>query len=48
MATQRTLPHVDPATPQKPLRRAMLRLMSTRPMVALEGGLPLPAHPTLI
>lgn len=40
MASQRPLPYVDPAAPQKPLRRAMLRLMSTRAMVFLEGGLP--------
>jgi len=40
MASQRTVPRVDPQAPQKPLRRAMLRLMSTRGMVALEGGLP--------
>jgi hypothetical protein len=39
MAYQRSLPHVDPAAPQNPLRRAVLRLMSTRAMVALEGGL---------
>jgi F420H(2)-dependent quinone reductase len=40
MPSQRTLPHVDPEARQKPLRRAVLRLMSTRAMVALEGGLP--------
>jgi len=40
MPSQRTLLYVDPKAPQKPLRRAALRLMSTRAMVALEGGLP--------
>jgi F420H(2)-dependent quinone reductase len=37
---QRSLPRIDPEAHQSPLRRAMLRLMSTRAMVALEGGLP--------
>lgn len=40
MPSQRTLLYVDPEAPQTPLRRMMLRLMSTRAMVALEGGLP--------
>jgi F420H(2)-dependent quinone reductase len=39
MPYQRILPHVDPEAHQSPLRRAMLRSMSTRAMVALEGGL---------
>ncbi|HYJ22828.1 MAG TPA: nitroreductase/quinone reductase family protein [Solirubrobacterales bacterium] len=39
MSRQRTLPHVDPAAPQGPLRRAALRLLSTNAMVALEGSL---------
>jgi hypothetical protein len=43
MASQRTLPYVDPAAPQKPLCQAMLRLMSTRAMVA-EHGRDLAAH----
>jgi hypothetical protein len=40
MPYQRSLPRVNPEAHQSPLRRAMLRLMSTRAMVALEGGLP--------
>jgi F420H(2)-dependent quinone reductase len=40
MPSQRTLPYVDPEARQGPLRRAALRLMSTRAMVALEGGRP--------
>lgn len=40
MPSQRTLPYVDPDAHQGPLRRAALSLMSTRAMVALEGGLP--------
>jgi F420H(2)-dependent quinone reductase len=40
MPSQRTLPYIDPEAHQNPLQRAGLRLMSTRAMVALEGGLP--------
>jgi F420H(2)-dependent quinone reductase len=39
MPYHRSLPHVDPDAHQGPLRRAVLSLMSTRAMVALEGGL---------
>jgi hypothetical protein len=41
MSYQRSLPHVDPKAHQSPARRAVLRLMSTRAMVAMEGALPL-------
>jgi hypothetical protein len=39
MPHQRTLPYVDPESHQSPLRQAVLRSMSSRAMVALEGGL---------
>lgn len=40
MPRQRTVLYVDPEAAQGPLRRTALRLMSTRAVVALEGGLP--------
>lgn len=40
MPHQRALPYVDPSARGGPLHQAALRLMSTRVMVALEGGLP--------
>jgi hypothetical protein len=39
MPYQRSLPHVDPDARQSLLHQAALRLMSTRAMVVLEGGL---------
>ncbi len=40
MPYQRALAHVDPEASQSPPRRTALRLMSSRPVVALEGTLP--------
>lgn len=39
MPFQRSLPYVDPETPQSLLSRATARLVNTRAMVALEGSL---------
>jgi deazaflavin-dependent oxidoreductase (nitroreductase family) len=35
-----TLPHVDPVAPRTPLHRALLRLLGTRVMTAVERSLP--------
>ncbi len=40
MPRQRDLPHVDPTSPQGPVRRAILRQMSSPAAVAMEGSTP--------
>ena len=40
MPRQRALPHADPEAPHGPLRRAILRLLGSGAMAALEGSLP--------